>query len=115
MRYCQTLDLKDAPKLIAEYRRLHSAEGVWPEIVRGIRSVGINEMGIFLLGTRLVMIIDTPDDFDWKGAMNRLATLPKQAEWELLTGQFQQARVGATSDEKWQMMERIFHLYPEIE
>lgn len=111
MRYCQTLDLKEDPRLIEEYRRLHSPEGVWPEIIEGIRSVGINEMEIFLLGTRLVMIIDTPDDFDWDTAMARLATLPKQAEWELLTGKYQEAKVGATSDEKWQMMEKIFHLY----
>lgn len=30
-RYCQTLDLRDDPALIAEYRRLHSEQGVWRE------------------------------------------------------------------------------------
>lgn len=112
-RYCQTLDLRDDPALIAEYRRLHSEQGVWREILDGIRSVGILEMEIYLLGTRLFMIVETVPDFDWTSAMVRLATLPRQAEWEELTGRYQQALPGASSAEKWKLMERIFHLYGE--
>lgn len=112
-RYCQTLDLRDDPALIAEYRRLHSQEGVWREILDGIRRVGILEMEIYLVGTRLFMLVETPLDFDWDTAMARLATLPRQAEWEALTGRYQQARAGASSAEKWRLMERIFHLYDE--
>lgn len=112
-RYCQTLDLRDDPALIAEYRRLHSEQGVWREILDGIRSVGILEMEIYLLGTRLFMIVETAPDFDWTSAMVRLATLPRQAEWEELTGRYQQALPGASSAEKWKLMERIFHLYGE--
>lgn len=112
-RYCQTLDLRDDPALIAEYRHLHSEQGVWREILDGIRSVGILEMEIYLLGTRLFMIVETAPDFDWTSAMARLATLPRQAEWEELTGRYQQALPGASSAEKWKLMERIFHLYGE--
>lgn len=112
-RYCQTLDLRDDPALIAEYRRLHSEQGVWREILDGIRSVGILEMEIYLLGTRLFMIVETAPDFDWTSAMARLATLPRQADWEELTGRYQQALPGASSAEKWKLMERIFHLYGE--
>ncbi len=112
-RYCQTLDLRDDPALIAEYRRLHSEQGVWREILDGIRSLGILEMEIYLLGTRLFMIVETAPDFDWTSAMARLATLPRQAEWEELTGRYQQALPGASSAEKWKLMERIFHLYGE--
>lgn len=112
-RYCQTLDLRDDPALIAEYRRLHSEQGVWREILDGIRSVGILEMEIYLLGTRLFMIVETAPDFDWTSAMARLAPLPRQAEWEELTGRYQQALPGASSAEKWKLMERIFHLYGE--
>ena len=57
------------------------------------------------------MIVEAPADFDWDSAMQRLATLPRQAEWEALTAKYQQAGAGATSNEKWQLMERIFHLY----
>lgn len=110
-RFCQTLDLRDEPQLIAEYRRLHSREGVWREILDGIRAVGILEMEIYLLGTRLFMIVETPADFDWEKQMAQLASLPRQPEWEALTGRYQQAMEGARSDEKWRLMERIFRIY----
>lgn len=110
-RYCQTLDLRDNPELIAAYRRVHSSEEHWAEIRDGIREVGILEMEIYILGTRLFMIVETPLDFDWDSAFNRLATLPRQAEWEDYVASFQNAEAGASSDEKWRMMERMFYLY----
>lgn len=110
-RYCQTLDLKNEPELIAEYRRLHSEEFQWAEIREGIRKVGILEMEIYLLDNRVFMIVETPLDFDWDSAMARLATLPRQAEWEAAVAPFQQCLPGQTSAEKWRLMERIFRLY----
>ena len=110
-RYVQTMDLKDEPRLIAGYRKAHSREEFWAEIGDGIRQVGILEMDIYLLGRRLVMIVETPLDFSWDDAMARLATLPRQQEWEEFVAQFQQCDASSTSDEKWQMMERIFQLY----
>lgn len=114
-RYCQTLDLRDNPALIAEYRKLHSREHVWQEVIDGIREVGILEMEIYILGTRLFMIVETPLDFDWDEAMARLATLPRQAEWEDYMAGFQLAAAGMSSAEKWRPMERMFHLYPARE
>ena len=110
-RYVQTMDLKDDPDLIAKYKRRHSQAEAWPEILAGIREVGILDMQIFILGTRLVMIVETPIDFKWDSAMTRLATLPRQQEWEDYMAIFQQCAEGTTSDEKWQMMERMFYLY----
>lgn len=110
-RYCQTLSLKDNPELISAYRKAHCKEEAWPEIREGIRSVGILEMEIYILGNKLFMIVETPLDFDWDEAMKKLATLPRQAEWEEYVANFQQCAKGATSDEKWQMMERMFYLY----
>lgn len=110
-RYCQTLDLKDDPELIKLYRKYHSEEESWPEIREGIRSVGILEMEIYLIGTRLFMIVETPVDFDWDSAFSRLAGLPRQAEWEERMSVFQVADPAAGSAEKWQLMERIFRLY----
>ena len=110
-RYCQTLDLKDDPELISEYRKRHTENEAWPEILQGIRSVGILEMEIYILDNRLFMIVETQFDFDWDEAFARLATLPRQEEWETYMSIFQVARPGATSAEKWRMMERIFHLY----
>ena len=76
-RYCQTLNLKNNPALIAEYRKIHSKKEAWPEIRKGIRSVGILEMEIYISGFQVFMIIETPLDFDWETAMNTLSHLPK--------------------------------------
>lgn len=110
-RYCQILSLKNDPALIAEYRKRHSEGEVWPETLAAIREVGILEMEIYILGTDLFMIVETPLDFDWDTAMAKMATLPRQAEWEEYMSIFQQADPGASSAEKWQLMDRMFHLY----
>ena len=110
-RYVQTLQLPDDPERIKEYRKWHSEEYHWKEIREGIKAVGILEMELYILGTCLVMIVDTPIDFDWQAAMDKLATLPRQAEWEAFVAQLQGCRPDARSEEKWQMMERMFHLY----
>jgi len=41
-RHCLTLDLKDDPQLLAEYRRYH--EKIWPEITKSICDAGILDM-----------------------------------------------------------------------
>lgn len=110
-RYCQTLDLKDDPELIAAYKQLHSQEHIWKETLAAIKEVGILEMEIYLCGNHLFMIIETPADFDWDSSMKKMATLPKQTEWEALTARYQQTNPHAASAEKWKLMERIFHLY----
>lgn len=110
-RYVQFLEISNDPELIAQYRKWHSEEYSWKEIRDGIREVGILEMEIYLIGNSLTMIVDAPADFDWQKAMNRLATLPRQAEWEAFVSKFQGCAADARSDEKWQPMERIFHLY----
>jgi len=107
-RYCQTLDLCDDPKLIEQYVEAHSH--VWPEIQAGIREVGILDMQIYRLGNRLFMIMDTIDDFDFEADNARLATLPRQAEWEAYVARFQGCDPTAPSTQKWQLMERIFKL-----
>ena len=110
-RYCQTLDLKDEPELIKEYVKRHSRAEAWPEIREGIRAVGILEMEIYIRGSRLFMIVETPLDFDWDTAMRHLATLPRQAEWEEYMTVFQVCNPGTSSAEKWKLMERMFYLY----
>ncbi len=109
-RYCQTMQLKDDAELIRKYREAHDKEHFWDEIRQGIKAVGILEMEIYILGNRLFMIVDAPADFNWDEAMARLATLPRQQEWEDYVASFQDCAAGATSDEKWQMMERMFNL-----
>lgn len=105
-RYCQTLTLVDNPEMIAQYVEAH--KHVWPEIIAGQREVGILDMQIYKKDRNLFMIMDTVDDFDFERDMAKLATLPRQAEWEAYVSQFQGAKADARSDEKWFLMERIF-------
>ena len=112
-RYCQTLSLKNNPILIEEYRKIHSEEKAWPEIRAGIRAVGILEMEIYILGSQLFMIIETPLDFDWKIAMDKLSNLPRQAEWEKYVSKFLDCPCLRSSAEKWKLMERMFYLYED--
>jgi L-rhamnose mutarotase len=109
-RYCLTLDLKEDTTLIREYKYWHMPEHIWPEIPKGIREVGIVDMEIYLLGTRLFMIMETTANFDFNKQMARLAELPRQKEWETFVSKFQKSLPGATSSEKWKLMDRIFNL-----
>ena len=81
---------------------------VWPEIIEGQHEVGILSMQIYARGNGLFMIVDTRADFDWDRDMARLATLPRQAEWEAYVSHFQGCDTNAVSTDKWQRMEMIF-------
>jgi len=109
-RFCKTLELNNDPALIEEYKRVHAKGKVWPEITNGMKEVGIIDMEIYLLGTRLFMIMDTALDFDHEKAMPELASKPRQSEWEAFVSRFQKTSTDATAREKWQSMERIYKL-----
>lgn len=110
-RYVQSLTISDNPELIELYKACHSPEGSWKEIRDGIRKVGILEMEIYIHGNILTMIVETPLDFEWDKAMALLATLPRQAEWEAYVAPYQGCDPNAPSDQKWQLMGRMFYLY----
>jgi len=107
-RFCFTLDLKNDPHLIAEYRRYH--EKIWPEITDSIRNSGIEDMEIYLLGTRLFMIMEVNDSFSFEKKDKADQNNPKVQEWEELMWKFQQPLPEAKAGEKWLRMERIFQL-----
>jgi L-rhamnose mutarotase len=109
-RYCKTLLLKDDAQLIEDYKKVHAPGAAWPEITQGMKDVGIIDMEIYILGTRLFMIMDTVADFDHDKAMTELATKPRQSEWEAYVSRFQQTSTEATADEKWRLMERIYKM-----
>ena len=105
-RYCQTLTLVASPELKEQYLEAH--RHVWPEVIEGQHQVGILSMQIYELDGCLFMIMDTTDDFEFDRDMARLATLPRQAEWEAYVSQFQGCDANASSAEKWHMMTKIF-------
>lgn len=107
-RYCQTLDLVDNEELIKKYEEIHSQ--VWPEVMAGQHEVGILDMQIYRYGNRVFMICDTVDDFDWERDMARLATMPRQAEWEAYVAKCQGCDPNAPSASKWHLMDKIFQL-----
>jgi len=112
-RYCQILEITDNPKLIALYKECHNKDNHWKEIREGIRSVGILEMEMYISSNKVIMIVETGLDFDWDDSMNKLATLPRQAEWEEFVATLQGCDPKATSTQKWTPMERMFYLYDD--
>jgi L-rhamnose mutarotase len=107
-RYCLTLDLKDDPESIAEYRRHH--ERVWPEITRSIREAGIEDMEIYLLGTRMFMIMEVNESFSFEAKAAADRENAKVREWEELMWKFQKPLPEAKPGEKWLPMDRVFKL-----
>jgi L-rhamnose mutarotase len=107
-KYCLTLDLIDDNELIAEYEAQHKA--IWPQITDSIKDSGIINMEIYRRGTRLFMIIEANDEFDFseKAAMD--AGNAKVQEWEELMWKYQQPVKGAPAGEKWVLMDKIFQL-----
>ena len=109
-RFCMTLELKDDPELIKEYEGWHLAENIWKEIPEGIRQVGILDSEIYREGTTLFMILTVPADFDFEVQMGKLASLPRQSEWEDFMTKYQESKPGASSADKWIKMKRVFKL-----
>ena len=109
-RYCLTLDLEDDPALIAEYRRYH--QKIWPEITRSIKDSGIVDMEIYLLGTRMFMVMEVDARFSFGAKTKADRANPKVREWEELMWKFQKPLPDAKPGEKWLLMERIFKLEP---
>ena len=109
-RLCFACDLKDEPKLIAEYRMHHTKENKRPEIMQSIKDVGIVNMEIYLLANRLFMIMEVDETFDPEKKKRMDAENPKVQEWEKLMWQFQQEPPGAKPGEKWAAMEQIYKL-----
>lgn len=107
-RYCLTLDLKDDPQLIAEYKRYH--QEVWPEIIQSLKDSGIEDVEIYLLGTRMFMIMHVTDKFSFEAKAKADQSNPKVQEWEQLMWKFQQALPQAKPGEKWLLMEKVFSL-----
>lgn len=107
--YALTINLKDDPEVIRQYKQYHAE--AWPEVVRSLRQVGISDMKIFLLGRRLFMYLEAENDFDPAVDFPRYLTLhPKCQEWEDLMGRFQETVPEAKEGEKWAMMEKVFQL-----
>ena len=102
------VDLKDDPQTIETYKEHHRR--VWPEVLRSLRRSGIREMEIYLLGRRLVMVVDT-DGIDVRRCFSaHVASHPRVAEWEALMKSLQEPPPGSAPGEWWAQMQPVFRL-----
>jgi L-rhamnose mutarotase len=107
-RYCLTLDLKENKTAIAEYKRYHKK--IWPEVKQSLLDAGVLAMEIYLLGTRMFMIMDVDDAFTLPAKAAADAVNAKVQEWETTMQQFQQQLPEARGDQWWMVMDKIFSL-----
>ncbi len=80
--YCLTLDLHDEPDLIEQYKWYHRQENIWPEVVGNILSHGVLSEEIYLVGDRLVMILQTTEGFSFEAKKASDRTNPIMQQWE---------------------------------
>jgi L-rhamnose mutarotase len=104
------LDLQDDPALIAEYKKCHGQKHIWPEVIDAARELGILSEEIYLLGNRLVMVLQTTDDFSWEAKHAADQENRKLREWETKMWKYQKPLPQARSGEKWILMEKIFEI-----
>ena len=107
-RHCLTLDLKDDETAIAQYKRYHVK--IWPEVTQSLLDAGVVEMEIYLLGTRLFMIMDVNDSFSLSAKAAMDLANAKVQEWETIMHGFQQQLPEARADQYWMVMDRVFSL-----
>jgi L-rhamnose mutarotase len=108
-RHVLAVDLRDDPAVVESYKAHH--QRVWPEVLRSLRRVGVEDLQIYLLGRRLVMVVDMTDGRDVARAFaQHEASHPRVAEWEALMKAMQQPAPGAAPGEWWADMEPVFDL-----
>jgi len=109
-RLIYALDLQDDPHAIAEYEAWHRADRIWPGVVASLRAAGIAELEIYRTGTRLMLIIEAPDDFSPEQKARADAANAEVQQWEKLMWLFQRPLPGSPPGQKWVPMQRIFAL-----
>jgi L-rhamnose mutarotase len=107
--FVYTLNLKDDPEVILTYKEYHKA--VWPEVQASLLGVGIIQMRIYLLGRRLVNIMDTNDEFEPDRDFARYTAGNSTVQkWDAMMAQFQEKVPEAREGEWWALMEQVFEL-----
>lgn len=103
------LDLKDDPGTVAEYCDWHMK--VWPEIMRGMAKYGVLAQNIYLIGSRMFMVLQVEDDFDYRVDFARyMHETPRASDWDRLMRNLQQPVPGKQEGDWWAPMERVYDL-----
>ncbi len=106
--FAMALNLEDDPQKIQTYKEYHRA--VWPEVLQGLRDIGISKMKIFLLGRRMFMYFEAGDDFDPKRDFQHYQATERAREWETLMRGLQERVDEAEPGDWWAPMEEVFDL-----
>jgi L-rhamnose mutarotase len=108
-RHVLTINLRDDPAAIASYREHHRR--IWPEVVESLRTAGVRQMDIHILGRRLVMVVDLADGLDVQSVFDHhYSTNGRVQEWEQLMKSLQEPIGEAAPGEWWALMEPVFEL-----
>ncbi|MFC3879582.1 L-rhamnose mutarotase [Algoriphagus namhaensis] len=102
------LDLIDDPESIKKYEEHHAPGNAWPEVVAHDKACGILSIEIFRTGNRMILIMETEDDFDLEEKAKKDAANPMIKKWEDFMWTFQKPLPWAKPGEKWVLMDQIF-------
>lgn len=69
------LDLKNDSKLIEEFKKHH--KNVWTEIISSIKKAGIESLEIYLVGNRLLMIMEINGSFSFEKSNKSIKVILK--------------------------------------
>jgi L-rhamnose mutarotase len=107
-----TINLRADPQMIEEYKKYH--RNVWDDVIEGMKDIGIKSCRIFLLGNRLVNIMEVDDEFDPDNDLkNYYKVRPKAEEWDKLMATYQIPVPEARKYEWWALMEQVFEFKSE--
>jgi L-rhamnose mutarotase len=102
-----TIDLKDDPQVIALYDQYHSQ--VWPEVRKAVEAIGVRNVKIFRLGTRLVQIFEAADNFDPRVDMPKYAEGNETVQkWDSMMSDFQVPLPDRKPGEGWALMTLVY-------
>lgn len=106
-RYYFALDLVDDESRIAEYEAHH--QNMWPEVLDSFRRAGIENLELYRTGNRLMMMLETNEQFSFekKKAIDEADAVVQQ--WEKLMSGYQQS-LPWSKGEKWVLMQPIYKL-----
>ena len=95
---------------IEAYKAWHKAGGPPAAVTAAIRADDIRDLEIYLVGDRMVLIMEQGPDFDAHAKAARDENNPDVDAWDALMRTFQKPLPFGPEGATWQEMERIYAL-----
>lgn len=110
--FCLTLTMQSDDAMIDAYVDRH--RNVPHAILQSQCDAGVLRMDIYRDGKRMIMLMETTDDFTFerKAAMDRAN--PAVMQWEADMSQYQGGDPGADASGKWMPVPQIFNLTEQV-